>query len=51
VQIHQPYRRNTNEIQWQVKKSEWKNTEIWKAKGKVMVTNMGESPGYQNQSQ
>src|SRR6218665_1804112 len=23
-----------NEIQWQVKKSEWKNTEIWKANGK-----------------
>ena len=22
------------EIQWQMKKSEWKNTEIWKAKGK-----------------
>jgi len=25
---------NTNEIQWPVKKSEWKTTEIWKAKGK-----------------
>jgi len=24
--------RNTNEIQWLVKKSEWKNTVIWKAK-------------------
>src|SRR6218665_1485897 len=27
-----------NEIQWQVKKSEWKNTEIWKVKGKAMDT-------------
>src|SRR6218665_2682198 len=30
---------NTNEIQWQVKKSEWKNTKIiWKAKGKKRWT-------------
>jgi len=34
-----------------MKKSEWKNTEIWKAKGKAMDTNMGESTGYQSQSQ
>jgi len=27
-----------------------KNTEIWKAKGKAMDTNTGESPGYQSQS-
>jgi len=27
------------------------NTEIWKAKGKVMDTNMGKSRGYQSQSQ
>ena len=39
---------NTNEIQWQVKKSEWKNTKIWKAKGKAMDTNTGERPGYQS---
>src|SRR6218665_1734788 len=39
---------NTNEIQWQVK-SEWKNTEIWKVKGKAMDTNTGGSPGYQSQ--
>jgi len=32
-----------NKIQWQVKKSEWKNT-----KGKAMDTNMGESPGDQS---
>ena len=35
--------RNTNETQWQVKKSELKNTEIWKAKRKAMDTNTGES--------
>jgi len=34
------------EILWQVKKSEWKNTEVWKVKGKAMDTNMGERPGY-----
>src|SRR6218665_3707659 len=39
-------RRNTNEIQWQVKKSEWKNTEIWKTKKKATNTNTGGSPGY-----
>ena len=27
------------------------NTEIWKAKGRAMDTNTGESPGYQSQSQ
>src|SRR6218665_3709613 len=42
-------RRNTNEIQWQVKKSEWKNSKIWKPKGKAMDTNTGSSPGYQSQ--
>jgi len=26
-------------------KSEWKNTETWKAKGKAMDTNTGGSPG------
>ena len=39
--------------QWnpmQVKQSEWKNTEIWKVKGKAMDTNTGESQGYQSQS-
>ena len=40
---------NTNEIQWQVKKSGWNNTEIRKAKGKAMDTNTGESLGYQSQ--
>jgi len=40
VQI--PPLQKTNENQWQVKKSEWKNTEIWKAKGKAMDTNTGE---------
>jgi len=31
----------------EVKKSEWKNTEIWKVKGeKAMDTNTGGSPGY-----
>ena len=49
VQIHWPWRKNTNEIQWQVK-SEWKNTKMWRAKGKAMNTNTGGSPGYQNQS-
>ena len=39
-----------DEIQWHVKKSGWNNTEIWKAKGKAMDTNTGESPGYQSQS-
>ena len=34
---------------WQMKKSEWKNTEIWKAKGKAMGTNTGGTPGYQSQ--
>jgi len=30
---------------------EWKeNTEIWKAKGRALDTNRGESPGYQSQS-
>jgi len=33
-----------------VKKSEWKNIEIWKAKEKAMDTNTGESPEYQSQS-
>jgi len=28
-----------------VKKSEWKNTEVCKAKEKAMDTNTGESPG------
>ena len=42
--------KNTHEIQWQMKKSGWNNTEIWKAKGKAMDTNTGESPGYQSQS-
>jgi len=37
-------RRNTNEIQWQEKKSEWKNTEMYKVKRKAMDTNTGESP-------
>jgi len=37
-------------MQWQEEKSEWKNTEIGKAKGKAMDTNTGESPGYQSQS-
>ena len=32
---------------WQVKKSEWKNTEIWKAKGKAMDTNTGCYQEYQ----
>ena len=41
--------RNTDEIQWQVKKSEWKNTEIWRAKGKAMDANTGGSPEYQSQ--
>jgi len=40
---------NTNEIQWQVKKIEWNNTEIRKAKAKAMGTNTGGSPGYQSQ--
>ena len=39
-------KKNTNEIQW---KSEWKNTEIWKTKGKAMDTNAGGSPEYQSQ--
>jgi len=39
---------NTTEIQWQVK-SEWKNTDIWKAKGKAMDTNMGSSQGFLSQ--
>jgi len=43
-------KKKMNEIQWQVKKTEWKNTEIWKANGKVMDTNAGESPGYQSHS-
>ena len=31
---------------------EWmENTEIWKAKGKAMDTNTGESPGYHSLSQ
>ena len=38
-------------FQWQLK-SEWKNTEIWKAQGeKVIDTNTGGSPGYLSQSQ
>jgi len=37
-----------NEIQWQVK-IEFKKHETWKAKGKAMDKNMGESPGYQSQ--
>jgi len=36
--------------QWHVKKSEWINTEIGKAKGKATDRNTGESPGYQSQS-
>jgi len=38
-------------MQWQVKKSEWENTEVWTAMGKAMDTNTGESPGYQSQFQ
>jgi len=49
--MHQSQRRNTNEIQWQVKKSDWKIIDIWKAKGKAMDTNTDESPGRQSQSQ
>jgi len=31
---------------------EWmENTQIWKAKGKALDTNTGQSPGYQSQSQ
>jgi len=30
---------------------EWKNTEIWKAKGRARDTNTGENPGYLNQFQ
>jgi len=30
-------------------KSEWKNTEIWKANGKAMDDKPGGSPGYQSQ--
>ena len=41
-------KKKTNDIQWQMK-SEWKNTEMWKAKGKAMDTYMGGSPGYQSQ--
>ena len=33
------------------RKSEWKNTEIMKAKGMAMDTNTGGSPGHQSQSQ
>jgi len=44
-------KKNTNEIHWHVK-SEWKNTEMWKAKGEMaMDTNTGGSPGYMSQSQ
>jgi len=32
-----------------MKKSEWKNTKIWKAKGKAVDTNTRGSPGYQSQ--
>ena len=39
-----------NEIQWQVKKSGWNNSEIGKAKGKAMNTNAGDITGYQSQS-
>jgi len=31
-----------NEIQWQMKKCGWNNTEIWKAKGKAVDTNTGQ---------
>jgi len=31
-----------------MKKGEWKNTEIWKTKGKMIYTNTGENPGYQS---
>ena len=48
VQIRRPKRKNTNEIQWQMK-NEWKNTAIWKAKGKAMDANTDDSPGYQSQ--
>jgi len=35
-----------------VGEEEWmENTQVWKAKGKALDTNTGESPGYQNQSQ
>ena len=50
-QIRRPQSRNTNGIQWQGKKSEWKNTEIWEANERAMNTNTGESPGHQSQSQ
>ena len=42
-------KKKTKEIQWQVKKSEWKNTKIWKAKRMAMDTNTGGSPGYQSE--
>ena len=49
MQVNRLQRRNTIKIQWQVKKREWKNTKIWKAKEKIMDTNTGVSPGYQSQ--
>ena len=38
VHIHQSQRNNTNEIQWQVKKSEWKNTKMWWTRAKAQDT-------------
>src|SRR6218665_386612 len=44
--------KNTNEIQWQVKKSTWKNTEIRQVKGKAAKTRIGPrhlaAAGYQS---
>src|SRR6218665_1799144 len=49
VAIHRPYRRNTIEIQWQIRANG--KHQVWKAKGRAMDTNTGESPGHQSQSQ
>src|SRR6218665_641977 len=37
------------EIQWQIRANG--KHQVWKAKGRVMDTNTGESPGHQSQSQ
>src|SRR6218665_1225219 len=47
--IRRPERRNTIEIQWQIRANG--KHQVWKEKGRVMDTNTGESPGHQSQSQ
>src|SRR6218665_795997 len=48
--MHLSQRGNTNDNQWQVKKSEWETTGYGRRGEKAIDINTGGSPGYQRQS-